>query len=209
MKSVMIALLAFASFTSHGKSDSSVPFDAIINKKLFVQFSNYEESTDLKVFKEEKEGFTEYSLSPLSGIYIRVGPAYSILPKGKIEEDRQSLSESRKKLEKALEDNKDELTEEKYQETKKALKLFHAIMAGSDEDRYPELGSQALQTGWTDGDTIIFTTTDKKYDLEIKRMFTEEVFFRVPEMAQWISDTYDKLKTQPGGGINDEAAPSS
>jgi hypothetical protein len=208
MKTILLALLTISGLTGYGDTESTYPFDEIITKELFIQFSNYDQPPRLRIQKKEKEGFTEYHLAPLSGISIRVGQAYSFLPKSRIEEDRKSISESMEELEKALEAKKAELTEGEYQEMKKSLKLFHVIMAGSSEDRYPELGSQALQTGWTDGDMIVFTTTDKMYDVEIKRMFSEEVFFRVPEIAQRISDTHDNAKTQPAGAINSEAAAS-
>jgi|GEM_PF-6666100 hypothetical protein len=201
MKNIQILILTLISLTSYAADEPSNPFDEIITKELLIQFSTFEKSTNLEVHREIKNDLTVYSFSvgpyPVLGIHISVGPAYSLLPKGKIKEDRKAVSEGNHDLEKIIEAKKDELTEEEYQEAKKSLKLFSTIMAGSDEERYPELGSQALQTGWTDGDTIVFTTTDIKYDLKIQRTFTEGTFFRVPEMAQRISDTYDKTRPQP------------
>jgi hypothetical protein len=201
MKTIQILILTLISFTSYAADEAQIPFDELITKELLIEFSTFEKSTELKVHKEREDELSTYSFSvdsyPILGLSITIGPAYSLLPKNKIRDDRKSVAESSQNLEKVIDAKRDELTEEEYQEAKKGLRLFTAIMAGSDEERYPELGSQALHTGWTDGDVTTFTTTDMQYDLKIQRVFTAGAFFRVPEMAQWLSDTYDKTNTQP------------
>ncbi|MEO0511077.1 MAG: hypothetical protein AAF065_14600 [Verrucomicrobiota bacterium] len=198
MKKIHIALMTLLCLSCYAENEISFPFDSIITSDLLIQFSTLVQEAELEVKKEEKDGVISYS-APLSGLSIEVGPAYSLLPKGQIEEDRKAIKDSNRDLEKALEAKKIKMGSEEDEETKKSLNLFTAIFAGSEKERYPDLGSQALHTGWTDGDTTTFTTSDRKYDLRIQRMFTEEVFFRIPEMAQFISNTYDKTKTQPGG----------
>ncbi|MBT64266.1 MAG: hypothetical protein CML13_13760 [Puniceicoccaceae bacterium] len=208
MKFVYIAILTLIGFSSYGADVEPNAFDEIISPKLLKEFSTLDESTELKVHKEKKNELTTYSFSvdsyPILGLSITIGPAYSLLPKETIREDRESLSKSSKELEKAIEAKKDELTEKEYEEAKESLELFSAIFSGSEKERYPDLGSQALHTGWTDGDTTIFTTSDKKHDLKIQRIFTEGVFFRVPEMALSISSTYDKTRPNQAGDDNSE-----
>ena len=81
------------------------PFDEIITKELLIKFSTFEKPTDLKVHKKTKDDLTEYSSSvghhAVFGLYISIRPAYSLLPKGEIEEDRKAVSESSDELEKA------------------------------------------------------------------------------------------------------------
>lgn len=78
--------------------------------------------------------------------------------------------------------------------------LFDDIMGGGGASRYPKIGSRAFQVESWDGDTIVFTTTDGKYDVEISRTFIEGAFVNTRDLAQDISNLYDKemgLLSQP------------
>ena len=93
MKTIQILILTLISFTSYAADEPQNPFDDIITKELLIKFSTFEKSTELEIHKKTKNDLTKYSLSvgpyPVFGLYISVGPAYSRLPKGKIEEDRK------------------------------------------------------------------------------------------------------------------------
>ena len=57
MKFVYIAILTLIGFSSYGADVEPNAFDEIISPKLLKEFSTLDESTELKVHKEKKNGY--------------------------------------------------------------------------------------------------------------------------------------------------------
>ncbi|MBI3985385.1 MAG: hypothetical protein HY343_00560 [Lentisphaerae bacterium] len=121
-----------------------------------------------------------------------------LLPPNKIEEDRKTRGASWKEYLELLETEGVQMSPEEYEKVKANFVLFNKLMSGDDATRYPKIGARALMVVWWDGETITFTTTDGKYDVEISRVFNKNVFVQTRPLAEDISNLYDQEKGNPG-----------
>ena len=122
---------------------------------------------------------------------VRVARGGQILPASRIEEDRNALASSEAEFLESLESRRSTMPPEEYEDAKTGYAWWSAIMAGDEATRYPEIGARALYVGVWDGDTMTFTTSDGRYDVEIVCIFGGDGLTSVLDLARDISEAYD------------------
>ena len=138
-----------------------------------VSIKPVDKATVGAICNAEYDKMNEKVSGKASYVSFRIEPAGTLLPKARHKKDKAERD--------AKEAPKD---------------LFSAIMAAGHE--FPDIGARAAFVGWTDSESITFTTSDEVYDIGATLCFeSDRIPIDMKQLARYISDTYNKTKASP------------